>query len=133
VNRDLRSLARAVVDVWNDGSPDRIAGLLAPDYRGYMLHFPNGDRDAATYPASIERFRDANPGAAFQIVEQLESGDRVVTRLEARRPRLAEGGFLVSRGINVSRFDGAGLLAEEWAIWSAWLDDDDVEPAASAP
>ena len=27
------------------------------------------------------------------------------------------------RGINISRFDARGRLAEEWAIWSVWLDE----------
>lgn len=129
MKRDPRSVAAAVVDVWNGGSPDRIRGLIAPDYHGHMLHVQDGERDTTTYAGSIERYREANPGAAFRIVEQFDTGDRVVTRLEARRPRSVEGGSVVSRGINISRFDAAGLLAEEWAIWSAWLDD----PADVAP
>jgi hypothetical protein len=123
MKRDPRSLAAAVVDVWNGGAPDRIRELLASDYQGHMLHVQEGERDTTTYAGSIERFREANPGAVFRIVEQFEAGNRVVTRLEARRPGSVEGGSVVSRGINISRFDAAGLLAEEWAIWSAWLDD----------
>jgi SnoaL-like domain len=120
---ELRAVAAAVVDVWNDGSPDRIRGLLAPDYRGHMLHLQEGERDGAAYAGSIERFRQANPGVVFRIVEQFEVGDRVVSRLEARRPASVDGGAVVSNGINISRFDATGLLAEEWAIWSAWLPD----------
>jgi hypothetical protein len=131
MKRDSRSLAAAVVEVWNGGSPDRIGALLAPDYRGHMLHVQDGERDATTYAGSIERYRAANPGATFRIVEQFETGDRVVTRLEVRRPRPVEGGAVVSRGINISRFDAAGLLAEEWAIWSAWLDDPDDGPSSA--
>lgn len=123
MTHDLRALAAAVVDVWNGGAPDRIQALLAPDYRGHMLHAQDGDRDGPVYVDAIERYREANPGAAIRIVEQLVSGDRVVTRLEARRPASLEGGSVVSKGINISRFDAAGLLAEEWAIWSAWLAD----------
>jgi SnoaL-like domain len=134
MKRDLRSLAAAVVDVWNGVAPSSIRGLLADDYHGHMLHLPDGERNAATYPSSIERFRAANPGAVFGIVEQFDAGDRVVTRLEARRPRPTDGGSVVSRGINISRFDAAGLLAEEWAIWSAWLDDPaDVGEAVDSP
>jgi hypothetical protein len=33
MKRDLRTLAAAVVDVWNGGTPDRIRGLLTPDCR----------------------------------------------------------------------------------------------------
>ena len=123
MKRDHRSLAAAVVDVWNGDSPDRIRDLLAPDYTGHMLHVQEGERDATTYAGTIERFQAANPDTEFRIVEQFDTGDRVVTRLEARRPGPAAGGPVVSRGINISRFDAAGLLAEEWAIWSGWLDD----------
>lgn len=123
VKRDPRSVAAAVLDVWNGGVPDRIRALIAPDYRGHMLHVLHGERDATTYAGSIQRYREANPGTAFRIVEQFDSGDRVVTRLEARRPGSVESGPVVARGINISRFNAAGLLAEEWAIWSAWLDD----------
>lgn len=34
----------------------------------------------------------------------------------------ADGHRSVSHGMNVSRFDAAGRLDEEWAIWSAWQD-----------
>jgi hypothetical protein len=115
-------VAAALVDAWNGRSPEGIRGMLAPDYRGHMLHVPDGgERDATTYLRSIAQYRAANPGAAFRIVEQFDAGDRVVTRLEARRPGSNAGESLVSRGINISRFDAAGLLAEEWAIWTAWL------------
>jgi hypothetical protein len=119
------------VDIWNGGSLDRIGDLIAPDYQGHMLHVQDGERDATTYAGSIERYRAANPGAAFRIVEQFATGDRVVTRLEARRPRSVDGGSALARGINISRFDAAGLLAEEWAIWSAWLDDPDAAALSS--
>ncbi len=123
MKRNPRSVAAAIIDVWNGASLDIIRGLLAPTYRGHMLHVPDGERDASTYMTSIERYRDANPGATFRILEQFDAGDRVVTRLEARCPEPLDGGPVVSSGINISRFDAEGLLAEEWAIWSAWLDD----------
>ena len=88
-----------------------------------MLHVQDGDRDGAVYVDAIERYREANPDSAIRIVEQLVGGDRVVTRLEARRPAPVENGPLVSRGISISGFDAAGLLAEAWAIWSGWLAD----------
>ena len=119
---DHRAVAVAVVGVWNGGPAERLRELLAPGYSGHALHVQDGDRDATTYASSIQRFREANPGAAFRIVELFGTGDRLVTRLEARRPS-PTGGSDLSRGINISRFDAAGLLAEEWSIWSAWLDD----------
>jgi hypothetical protein len=120
--------AAAVIDVWNGAPVDRLQGLLAPEYRGHMLHVSNGERDAAAYPGLIQQYRSANPGTTFRIVEQLAAGVRLVTRLEARRVDEASRAALVSRGINVSRFDTQGRLAEEWAIWSTWLDESSLGP-----
>ncbi len=105
--------AAAVIDVWNGAPVGRLAELLAPDYLGHMLHVSNGERDAATYPGLIRHYRSANPSTTFRIVEQLDVGDRLVTRLEAHRGVGASRTELVSRGINISRFDAHGRLAEE--------------------
>lgn len=118
----------AVIDVWNGAPVERLRGLLAADYRGHMLHVSDGERDAAAYPALIEQYRIANPGTTFRIVEQLTAGVRLVTRIEARRVDQASGVASVSKGINISRFDAQGRLAEEWAIWSTWLDESLVGP-----
>ena len=120
--------AAAVIDVWNGAPLDRLQGLLAPDYRGHMLHVSNGERDAAAYRGRILQYRAANPGATFRIVEQLDAGGHLVTRLEARRVDEASRSALISRGINISRFDAQGRLAEEWAIWSAWMDESSLGP-----
>ena len=118
----------AVIDVWNGAPVDRLQGLLAPDYRGHMLHVSDGERDAAAYPGLIQQYRFANPGTTFRIVEQLAVGVRLVTRLEARRVDEVSRAASVSRGINIARFDAQGRLAEEWAIWSAWLDESSLGP-----
>ena len=119
---DPRQTVAAVIDVWNGGSAHGLGRLLAPGYRGHMLGVPVGERDAAGYADAIDRFRTANPGVAFRIVEQFAAGDRSVSRLEARRPGSDSGADSVSEGINIARFDEEGRLAEEWAIWSPWLD-----------
>ena len=72
--------------------------------------------------SGMGQYRAVNPGATFRIVEQIDAGAHLVTRLEARRVDEASRSALVSRGINISRFDAQGRLAEEWAIWSAWMD-----------
>ncbi len=109
----------AVIEVWNGVPVDRLQGLLAPDYRGHMLHVSDGERDAAAYPGLIQQYRSANLGTTFRIVEQLAVGVRWVTRLEGRRADEASRAAPASRGINLSRFDAQGRSAEEWAIWSA--------------
>ncbi len=111
-----------VLEIWNGAATGGLPSLLAPTYRGHSLGVPNGERDGAAYPASIERYRAVNPGVVFAIVEQFDAGDRLVTRLEARRAAAGNGPASMSHGVNIARFDGSGRLAEEWAIWSPWQD-----------
>ena len=122
MTHDARSTVAAVIAIWNGGRLDGLEPLLAPGYRGHMLGVRGGERVAAEYAETIDRFRTANPGVAFRIVEQFDAGDRLVSRLEAIRPATDANATSVSEGINISRFDHEGRLAEEWAIWSAWLD-----------
>jgi hypothetical protein len=119
---DRRSTIAAVLAIWNGATAEGLLPLLAPGYSGHMLGVRGGERAAATYADSIARFRVANPGTTFRVIEQLDAGDRVVSRLEATRPGTLTNAASSSHGINISRFDDAGRLAEEWAIWSTWLD-----------
>ena len=119
---DRRSTVAAVIDIWNGAAANGLGRLLAPGYRGHMLGVRGGDRVAATYADAIARFRAANVGVMFRVIDQLDSGDRCVSRLEATRPGTVGRAASSMHGINISRFDGHGRLAEEWAVWSAWLD-----------
>ena len=123
MNLDSAATAAIVIEVWNGAPVERLRDVLAPDYRGHMLHLKDGERDADAYPGLIQQYRAGNPGAEFRVVEQLASGDRLVSRLEARRFDGSSGAASVARGINISRFDTQGRLAEEWAIWSSWMDE----------
>ena len=122
MNLDPAATAATVIDVWNGAPVQRLRDVLASDYRGHMLHLKDGDRDGAAYPDLIAHYRSANPGTVFQIVDQMADGARLVSRLEARRIDRS-GAMSVARGINISRFDTQGRLAEEWAIWSSWMDE----------
>jgi hypothetical protein len=115
-----RNTAAAVIDIWNGSTTPGLELFLAPGYRGHVLGAPSGERDAASYAEAISRFRAANPGVVFRVVEQFDAGDRLVSRLEASRPATHQDAASASEGINISRFDDDGRLAEEWAIWSAW-------------
>jgi hypothetical protein len=122
MNLDPAATAAIVIEVWNGAPVERLRDLLAPDYRGHMLHLKDGDRDAAAYPGHIQRYRAGNPGTEFRVIEQRLDGDRLVSRLEAHRIDKSSGAASAARGINISRFDARGRLAEEWAIWSGWMD-----------
>jgi len=123
-----RTTMAAVLAMWNGAPTAGLAELLGPTYRGHVLGVPNGERDGAAYPVAIARYRQAFPDVAFSVVEQFDAGDRLVTRLEARRAGEGAGPSSVSNGMNISRFDASGLLDEEWAIWSAWQDASEEAP-----
>ncbi|MDT4918950.1 MAG: SnoaL-like polyketide cyclase [Pseudonocardiales bacterium] len=108
------SVFASVLRVWNGNDPAAIRALLTDDYRGHMLHLADGERTALDYSAWIERFRRDHPGVQFEVVSQIVDGDRVWSRLLARRPDGA-----MANGMNESRMR-EGLLAEEWALWSGW-------------
>jgi SnoaL-like domain len=120
MSTDPRQTIAAVIDIWNGQPTDRLPPLLTPGYRGHMLGVANGERGDAGYAAAIERYRDANPGVVFSIVDQFNAGDRWVSRLEAHRPAAGEIAESICDGINISRLAPDGRLAEEWAIWSPW-------------
>ena len=119
-NADRATMA-AVLEMWNGASTADLAELLAPGYRGHVLGAPTGERDGPAYPATIARYRGAFPDVDFRVVEQFDAGDRLVTRLEAHRAGAAAEPSSISHGMNISRFDADARLAEEWAIWSAWV------------
>jgi len=121
---------RAILAIWNGGPVDRLPELLAATYRGHVLGLDAAERDTGAYRSWIERYREANPGAWFEVVEQIDARDQLVTRLTARRANGAKDSFSGSHGINIAGFDQTGRLAEEWAIWSAWLDDEATHPAS---
>ena len=112
-----------LLDVWNGAPSDLLPSILSLHYRGHMLHLPVGERDTAAYPAWIGDYRHNNPNARFETVERFVAGDRVVSRLRATR-QSPELGFEFANGINISRIDPDGRIAEEWAIWTAWMEGD---------
>jgi SnoaL-like domain len=107
-----------LLSVWQTGPGNAILAIVTSDYVGHMLHLDESERDRESYPAWIDSYRSRNPGTHFRVVDQLEAGDRLLSRVEATRTS-ADGTTLVAHGMNLSRFAG-GLIAEEWAIWTEW-------------
>ncbi len=104
-------LFRAYIEIWSDGTVDRLRELLAPGYVGHIRGNVSEERDADALVDSIARFRRRFPGVRFTVTEQIAAGDRVATRLSAVR-----GDEELAVGMNFSRWQD-GRLAEEWALW----------------
>ena len=130
MNEANRTTMATILAMWNGAPTGGLPELLGRDYRGHVYGVPGAERDGAAYPGSIARYREAFPGVRFNIVEQFDTQDRLVTRLEATRPGAPGAPSLICHGMNISSFDAGGRLSGEWAIWSAWADQ--VSPDAGA-
>ena len=107
----------------SSGSAANIADgdkFITADYIG---HTSSGDRDRAGLHKRIESFGAKYSNVHFQIMDQVASGDRVASRLEATATETATGQSIRMIGMNISRFRD-GKIAEEWAVWEI------VRPAA---
>lgn len=87
--------------------------LLHPDYRG---HPASGTRDRAGLEARIATFGQLFRPVRFVVEDQIESGDKLATRLRGEATRTADGATVTLIGLNISRFAG-GRLIEEWMTW----------------
>jgi len=106
-----------LLNAWDGDGDIDLGALITDDYVGHMLHLKSGERTALMYPAWIAKFREANPGTTFEVLEQHSAGTSLWSRLVATR-----GDGATSRGMNHSRFVD-GRIAEEWALWSEWFRD----------
>lgn len=85
-------LFRAYIEIWSDGTVDRLHELLAPAHAGHMRGNVSEERDAEALGDSIADFRRRFPGVRSTVTEQ------------------------IAVGMNFSRWQD-GRLAEEWALW----------------
>jgi hypothetical protein len=113
-----RAVFDSILALWERGDTLPVLTRVSANYRGHMLHLKDGERTAKMYPDWIRNYREANPGTVFTVHDQVSVDDRLWTRLSARR---ADGA--VANGMNQCRFESE-LIAEEWAIWSSWVESD---------
>jgi hypothetical protein len=113
-----RSVFDSILALWEEGDTLPMLTLVAANYQGNMLHLKDGERTAKMCPDWIQNYRDTYPGTLFTVYDQVSVDDRLWTRLSAHR-----GDRAVANGMNRCRFEGE-LIAEEWAIWSSWVESD---------
>ena len=85
-------------------------------FRGPLGHTSHGERNREGLRARIEKFHALYTDVHFHILDQVVSGDRVATRLEATCKEAASGASLHMYGMNISIIK-SGRLFEEWAVW----------------
>lgn len=104
---------QAYLEIWSGLRPvAELSEVLADTYVGYVGAL---SQDAAQLASRIEVYRLAHPGAAFEVLEQIPAGDRLVTRL---RVSGLTGSDTAVYGMNIGRH-ADGRLTQEWAVWES--------------
>jgi hypothetical protein len=94
-------------EVWANGDFSYIHELLTEDYVG---HSGLRDRGVEELEIDVELYRAHHPSVHFDVLDQFEVAEKVVTRLRAYSVgKVAHG--------NISCFVD-GRIAEEWAVWT---------------
>lgn len=104
---------RSVVELWQKRDIDHISNLVDDNYRG---HTSGGERNREGLRLRIEKFHELYANIQFKVLDQIVSGDRVATRLEASCTERSTGKALHMIGLNISIFKN-GKQVEEWATW----------------
>lgn len=95
-------------EVWEQGHLDRLGAFLTDDF---VSHSGPDDFAIEEVRTDVELFRAHHPNVHFDVLEQLETEDRLVTRLRVHSA--AKTAF----AIIISRFEGE-RIAEAWALWT---------------
>jgi len=119
-NKDL--MARYFQEAWNEGRLDVLDELIAPDFVNHnpaIPGLPNGPEGVKPIMAG---FRAGFPDLRFDIEDQIEEGDRVVTRFTARGTQTGEfmgipptGKRVEVGGIQIERIVD-GKIVEHWRV-----------------
>lgn|GEM_PF-2752884 len=110
---DIAADFRHLVGAWENGDVGSLDDSVDISYRG---HTSTGERNRDGLKARIEKFHSLYTDVHFAILEQIVSGDRVATRLEATCREAASGASIHMYGMNISIIRN-GKLFEEWAVW----------------
>ncbi len=110
---DAAGVFRRHVAVWERGELQQLADVIDAHYVG---HTSAGDRDREGLRARIEAFRLRFARIHFAIAEQIVSGDRVVSRLQATATDTTTNMPVWMIGMNISTVR-SGKVVEEWAVW----------------
>ena len=113
---EMKALDRVAVQAWNEGRPELLDEVYAPNYRN---HFNGETLDMLKQ--SLLATRTAFAGFTITIDDQIVEGDQGVTRWTARGVHTGEhlsipatGRPIEITGINIGRFEN-GRIVEEWS------------------
>lgn len=116
------TLTRVFEEVWNKADPGLIEDFFSRDYE---LHDPNQGRIEGPDGAkdNIAFYKTAFPDLVVEADDMFGQKDRVLTRWHASGTQMGAlaqtqptGKWVSFTGMTISRFDAAGLIAEEWTL-----------------
>jgi steroid delta-isomerase-like uncharacterized protein len=113
---------RMLEEAFGQGNLEIVEEILDPDFVCYDPNSESGEvRGADTIKQEIEWFRSAVPDLTYTVEDQVEEGDKVVTRYTATGTHQGEffgvapsGKRIEMSGIQIDRFDESGKMVEEW-------------------
>jgi predicted ester cyclase len=113
---EMKALGRVVIQAWNEGRPELLDEVYAPNYRN---HFNGEDLDMLKQ--NLLATRAALSGFTLTFDDQIVEGDKGVTRWTARGVHTgthlgipATGRPIEITGINIGRFEN-GKIVDEWS------------------
>ena len=106
---------------FSQGKVEVVDEVLDPNFVCYDPNSESGEvRGAETIKGEIEYFRNAVPDLTYTIEDQIEEGDKVVTRYTVSGTHQGEffgvpptGKRISMTGVSIDRFEG-GKMVEEW-------------------
>ena len=119
-NKEL--MARYFKEAWNEGKLDILDELIAPGYVNHNPAFPDLPNGPEGVKPIMAGFRASFPDLRFVIEDQIEEGDRVVTRFTLRGTQTGDfmgipptGRRVELSGIQIERIVD-GKIVEHWRI-----------------
>lgn len=113
MTRSAEQTWQTYLEIWGGVRPvGELSDVLGDAYVGYVGAL---SQDASQLASRIEVYRLAHPAAAFEVLEQIPAGDRLVTRLQVSG---LTGSDVPVYGMNIGHHVD-GRLVQEWAVWES--------------
>jgi steroid delta-isomerase-like uncharacterized protein len=119
-----KATARRFYEAWTSGDLDAYDEIMAPDAQDHDTQNPNaGTRGPEGAKRTSEMYRNAFSDSRFEIEQQFDDGDYVITRWTATGTNDGElmgmpptGKPVTITGITIDRFED-GKVVEGWTNW----------------
>jgi predicted ester cyclase len=101
---------RYLREVWERGSLSSVGEFFTDDF---VSHSGPHDYGLDAVRTDVELFRAHHPNVHFDVLDQFEAAEKLVTRLRVH------SAVKTAFAILITRFDG-DRIAEDWAVWTGF-------------